>query len=88
MLPGWTSNPAPPMSVLFLKAILSVVIGALGMPVGMLPSILLFRGLANGVDGGVAVKRAYGIVLWGGILLGWAACTAASWWLLSALVQA
>lgn len=49
------------------------------MPLGLLPSILLFRDLANGVDSTPATKRRYAIVLWGGLLLAWVAGTIAVW---------
>ena len=60
------------MSWIFLiKIFASAVTGMLGIPLGMLPSILLFRDVANGVDVSEAAKRRYAAVLWGGMLAGW-----------------
>ena len=47
------------------KIFASAVTGMLGIPIGILPSIFLFRGLANGVDDSEATKRYYALTLWG-----------------------
>ena len=54
-----------------IKIFASAVTGMLGIPIGMLPSVLLFRDLADGVNATEASKKAYARVLWGGMLLGW-----------------
>jgi len=66
---------------------LSAFIGLLGMPIGILPSIFLFRDLANGTDSSEKTKRTYSFVLWGGIFLGWLVATFISWKFLSFVVS-
>ena len=66
-----------------IKIFASVVTGMLGIPLGMLPSVLLFRGLADGVDDDTATKRRYAQVLWGGMILGWLLATWISWEIIS-----
>ena len=66
-----------------IKIFASVVTGMLGIPLGMLPSILLFRGLADGVDDDAATKRRYAQVLWGGMILGWLLSSWISWEIIS-----
>jgi len=70
------SNPA-------IRLLLSAFLGMMGMPFGMLPSILFFRDLANGTDATPATKRRYARTLWGGIIAGWVLATAVIWWALS-----
>ena len=66
-----------------IKIFASVVTGMLGIPLGMLPSVLLFRGLADGVDDDTATKRRYAQVLWGGMILGWLLASWISWEIIS-----
>ena len=68
-----------------IKIFASVVTGMLGIPLGMLPSILLFRGLADGVDDDAATKKRYALVLWGGMVLGWILASAVCWVIISSL---
>ena len=67
------------------KLFASVITGMLGIPLGILPSIFLFRGLANGLDESEKTKRNYALVLWGGMVLGWIFAGIASWVVLGAL---
>ena len=67
------------------KLLASVVTGMLGIPIGILPSVLLFRGLADGVDASNATKKAYGFVLWGGMLAGWLCGSLLTWLIISFL---
>ena len=61
------------------KLFASLVTGMMGIPIGILPSIFLFRDLANGVDDGPAVKRNYAMTLWLGMLAGWIIASLLSW---------
>ena len=67
------------------KLFASIVTGMLGIPLGMLPSILLFRGLADGVDESPATKRAYARVLWGGMVIGWLVASGLAWLIITYL---
>ena len=46
----------------------SLVLGVFAVPLGLLPSLFLFRDLANGVDRGEAAERRYRWSVWGGLL--------------------
>ncbi|NKB53281.1 MAG: hypothetical protein GKR97_13835, partial [Rhizobiaceae bacterium] len=75
------------MSLYFLVKIFAcAVTGMLGIPIGMLPSVLLFRNLADGVNVTEARKKAYAHVLWGGMVLGWIIGCGAAWLIISYLV--
>ena len=63
----------------------ALITGMLGIPIGILPSIFLFRDLANGVDSSPTTKRNYAIVLWGGMIAGWIIVSVVSWWALTIL---
>ena len=65
------------MTVLLL--VCSVAAGSLFLPLGLLPSILGFRDLANGLDGSERTKRAYAATLWGGLGSAWALGAVASY---------
>lgn len=65
--------------LLFAKLLASIVTGILGIPLGIIPSIFLFRDLANGVDTSEQTKRAYAITLWAGMAIGWLLATLAAW---------
>ena len=67
------------------KLLASLVTGMLGIPFGMLPSILLYRGLANGLDGSDEAKLRYARTLWVGMILGWILASLASWYIITAL---
>ena len=67
------------------KIFASAVTGMLGIPIGILPSIFLFRGLANGVDDSEATKRNYALTLWGGMLCAWIVASMIAWWFISFL---
>ncbi len=64
---------------LFAKIFASLVTGMLGIPLGILPSIFLFRDLANGLDTSEATKRAYALTLWVGMAVGWLMGAVATW---------
>ena len=70
-----------------IKILASAVTGMLGIPLGMLPSIFLFRDLANGVDASEASKRAYARTLWGGMLIGWIIGSGLTWLIISYLFE-
>ncbi len=53
----------------------TIIVAAMVVPFGMLPSILIFRDVANGTDVGPIRKRLSGVVLWGGILFSWVVAT-------------
>lgn len=55
---------------------LSIALGFLLTPFGLLPSILLFRDLANGTDGSERSKRAYATTLWCGLAGVWVVASA------------
>ena len=55
----------------------AIIAGMLAVPLGMLPSILLFRDLADGKTSSERTERAYAIVLWSGIILAWLTGSAA-----------
>ncbi len=59
-----------------LALISCAFIGLLATPFGLLPSVLLFRDLANGLDTSASRKRAYGWSVWGGLGLTWLVATA------------
>ncbi|MGI9366630.1 MAG: hypothetical protein ACR2O8_15715 [Rhizobiaceae bacterium] len=61
------------------KLFASLVTGMLGIPIGILPSVFLFRDLANGVDDSAAAKRNYALTLWLGMLAGWIIASLLSW---------
>ena len=67
------------------KIFASAVTGMLGIPIGILPSIFLFRGLANGVDDSEATKRNYALTLWGGMLFAWILTSMIAWWFITFL---
>jgi len=69
-----------------VQVIISALLGMMGMPFGMLPSILLFRDLANGTDASEATKKRYAWTLWGGIAFGWLIATCIIWWALSRFI--
>ncbi|MEP1206423.1 MAG: hypothetical protein ABJM29_17715 [Rhizobiaceae bacterium] len=68
-----------------IKLFASLVTGMLGIPIGMLPSVLFFRDLANGVDVSEASKASYARVLWGGMLAGWLVGSVVAWLIISFL---
>ncbi|MEL6968005.1 MAG: hypothetical protein AAGM04_11545 [Pseudomonadota bacterium] len=68
-------------SLTTVRLIASVVLGTMGLPFGLLPSILIFRGLANGTDADAAIKQRYKWTLWGGLVAGWTLGIAVVWWL-------
>ena len=68
-----------------IKIFASVVTGMLGIPLGMLPSVFMFRGLADGVDDDAATKKRYAYVLWGGMVLGWILASIISWVIISSV---
>ena len=68
--------------LLFAKILASIVTGMLGIPLGILPSIFLFRDLANGLDTSEKTKRAYAVTLWTGMALGWLIATVATWFVI------
>ena len=47
----------------------SLLLAIFALPFGLLPSVLLFRGLANGTDGSNASKKLYAISVWTGLLV-------------------
>ena len=59
--------------------IVSVVVGAMAMPLGLLPSILLYRDLADGKDATPGRKRAYRLTVFGGLAVAWFLGTIAVW---------
>jgi hypothetical protein len=67
------------------KLFASVVTGMLGLPFGILPSVLLFRDLSNGLDDSQATKRNYALTLWTGMLAGWILASLLSWYIISRL---
>ena len=67
------------------KLFASIVTGMLGIPLGILPSIFLFRGLANGVDDSEATKKAYAMTLWSGMVIAWILARIVSWNILTIL---
>ena len=68
--------------LLLAKLLASIITGMLGIPLGILPSIFLFRDLANGVDTSEQTKRAYAITLWTGMAVGWLLATIAAWFII------
>lgn len=72
--------------LIIIKLFLSIGLGMLAMPFGILPSILLFRGLANGTDSSERNKQLYALTLWGGLVIAWALGTWISWMLIGWLV--
>ena len=54
-----------------LQLLISVLAGSFALPAGLLPSIFLFRDLANGIDASASAKRAYAWTLWGGLAVAW-----------------
>lgn len=69
-----------------LQIVVCVVLGMLAIPLGIFPSIFLFRDLANGTDGSDRSKRIYAFVLWGGMALAWLLGAAIAWNLIEALI--
>lgn len=57
--------------ILITKLLISIFIGMLALPVGILPSIFLFRDLANGTDASENAKTRYAWTLWGGMAVSW-----------------
>ena len=55
-----------------LQIALSVGAGFFALPFGLLPSIFLFRDLANGTDATERTKTAYAWTLWTGLAAAWA----------------
>ncbi len=66
-------------SLLSIRTAISCLIGMLGVPVGILPSVFLFRGLANGADAHPQTKHRYAITLWGGMFIGWLLASYITW---------
>ncbi|MDD9909811.1 MAG: hypothetical protein OXR62_08980 [Ahrensia sp.] len=71
--------------LLFAKILASLITGMLAIPFGILPSILLFRDLANGVDTSERAKRTYAVTLWGGMIVSWALGSWIAWLILGAV---
>lgn len=59
------------MTLLLLMLVLAIVLGMGALPLGILPSIFLFRDLANGTDASEKSKRRYAFVLWSGLAFAW-----------------
>lgn len=68
--------------LVLIKIFASLVTGMLGIPLGMLPSIFLYRDLANGTDSSEETKQAYEYTLWAGMVAGWLATSLLCWWVL------
>jgi hypothetical protein len=68
--------------IIFTKFLISLLVGMLALPVGILPSIFLFRDLANGTDASENAKARYAWTLWGGMVLAWIIGTFIVWWVL------
>lgn len=76
------------MSLYFLiKIFTSAVTGMLGVPIGMLPSVLFFRDLADGVNVTQSRKTSYARMLWGGMLVGWICGSCVTWLIISYLFE-
>ncbi len=71
---------------LITKFLISVVVGMLAIPVGILPSIFLFRDLANGTDASENAKSRYAWTLWGGMAIAWVFGTFVVWWAMALVV--
>jgi len=67
------------------KLFASLVTGMLGIPIGILPSVFLFRDLSNGLDDAERTKTLHALTLWGGMLIGWLAVSVVSWIILTKL---
>ena len=67
------------------KILASAITGMMGIPFGILPSVLLFRDLSNGLDDSEATKRNYALTLWSGMVVAWIAASVASWFIISFL---
>jgi hypothetical protein len=68
--------------IIFTKFLISLLVGMLALPVGILPSIFLFRDLANGTDASENAKTRYAWTLWGGMALAWIIGAFIVWWVL------
>ena len=68
--------------ILITKFLISIVIGMLAIPIGILPSIFMFRDLANGTDASESAKTRYGWTLWGGMAISWVSGAIVVWWVL------
>ena len=68
-----------------LIAFLSLALGSLFLPLGLLPSILLFRDLADGTDRRTSRERSYAFAVWGGLLAAWIGGTLISYVMLRTL---
>lgn len=55
-----------------LALIACFVVGLAATPFGLLPSVLLFRDVANGTDTSAGRKMAYGWCVWIGLAVSWA----------------
>ena len=60
-----------------LLLIVVIALGSFALPLGLLPSVLAFRGLADGLDASERTKRLYAATLWGGLGLAWLVGSAA-----------
>ena len=70
-----------------LTLLLAALAGVFVAPLGLVPSIVIFRDLANGNATDASTERRYAIVVWGGVAAAW--CVGgllAAWILTSALV--
>lgn len=72
-------------SFVLIKLFACLVTGLLGVPLGILPSVFLFRGLADGVDESEQTKRNYALTLWSGMLAGWIVMSCITWFVLTFL---
>ncbi len=72
-------------SLPIIRMVVSVAVGMLGVPIGMLPSIIFFRALADGTDASETSKKLYAATLWSGMLAGWVGLTLMIWWVLGQL---
>ena len=68
------------------KFVVSLFFGLLALPLGLLPSIFLFRDLANGVDASPRSKRLYAWSLWLGMVLAWLLASWLFWTLFTLLI--
>ena len=57
--------------------LVSVALGAVAMPLGLLPAVLIYRSLANGANASAKEKRNYRIATVVGLLSAWALGTVA-----------
>jgi len=57
--------------IILIKLLICLFVGMLALPIGILPSIFLFRDLANGTDASEGAKFRYALTLWGGMAIAW-----------------